>query len=229
MRYQKEFDQIDRLCEEVNRKVTDLKEILSVQAFINEEKSENNDFTQLGIKLSNLYALSKQQAKINKFCQELNIEVDNIMSNFKGSVTEPEETLLEQKAQLLISPLFELALTSDMIILTMRRLRDEIVSLFLPKGQCDPAVTHYLEKGDQGQKDSLRSILRWLNPNGYDIISQPLTKTTYSQNTEEGPPSATCDSVTVTENTKNDNTKRVLYGQNKQSISKSKRNKKEWL
>ena len=128
--------------------------------------------------------------------------------------------------QLLISPLLELAPTSDMIILTMRRLRDEIVSLFLPKGQCDPAVTHYLEKGDQGQKDTLRSILKWLNPNGYDIISQPLTKTTYSQNTEEGPPSATCDSVTVTDNTKNDNTKRVLYGQNKQSISKSKRNKK---
>ena len=62
--------------------------------------------------------------------------------------------------------------------------------------------------------------------NGYDIISQPLTKTTYSQNTEEGPSSATCDSVTVTDNIKNDNTKRVLYGQNKQSNSKSKRNKK---
>ena len=138
------------------------------------------------------------------------------MSNFKGSVTEPEETLLEQKAQLLISPLFELAPTSDMIILTMRRVIDEIVSLFLPKGQCDPAVTHYLEKGDQGQKDSLRSILKWLNPNGYDIISQPLTKTTHSQNTEEGPSSAMCDSVTtVTDNAKNDNTKRVLNGQNK--------------
>ena len=49
----------------------------------------------LGVKLSNLYALSKQQAKINKFCQELNTKVDNIMSNFKESVTEPEETLLE--------------------------------------------------------------------------------------------------------------------------------------
>ena len=105
------------------------------------------------------------------------------MSNFKESVTEPGETLFEQKAQLLISLLFELAPTSDMIILTMRRLRDEIVSLFLSKGQCDPAVTHYLEKGDQGQKDSLGSILKWLYPNGYDIISQPLTKTTYSQNT----------------------------------------------
>ena len=46
------------------------------------------------------------------------------MSNFKESVTEPEETLLSQKAQLLISPLFELAPTNDMIILTMRRLRD---------------------------------------------------------------------------------------------------------
>ena len=107
-----------------------------------------------------------------------------------------------------------------MIILTMSRLRDEIVSLFLPKGQCDPAVTHYLEKGDQGQKDSLRSILKWLYPNGYDIISWLLTRTTYSQNTE-GPPSATCDSVTATDNTKNDNTERVLYGQNKQLNSKS--------
>ena len=71
MRYQKEFDQIDRFCEEVSSKVKDLKKVLSVQAFINEEKNENNDFTQLGIKLLNLYALRKQQAKINKFCQEL--------------------------------------------------------------------------------------------------------------------------------------------------------------
>ena len=218
MRYQKEFDQIDQLCEEVSSRVKDLNEVLFVQAFINEEKNENNDLTQLGIKLSNLYALSKQQAKINKFCQELNTKVDNIMSNFKESVTEPEETLFEQKAQLLINLLFELAPTSDMIIL--------IVSLFLSKGLCDPAVTHYLEKGDQGQKDSLRSILKWLYPNGYDIISQPLTKITYSQNTEEGRSSATCDSVTVSDNTKNDNTKRVLYGQNKQSNSKSKKNKK---
>ena len=206
MRYQKEFDQIDRLCEEVSSKVKDLNEVLSVQAFTNEERNENNDLTQLGIKLSNLYALSKQQAKINKFCQELNTKVDNIMSNFKESVTEPKETLLKQKAQLLISPLFELAPTSNMIILTMSRLRDEIVSLFLPKGQCDPAVTYYLEKGDQGQRDSLGSILKWLYPNGYDIISWPLAKTTYSQNTEEGPSSATCDSVTVTDNTKDDNT-----------------------
>ena len=103
MRYQKEFDQIDRLCEDVSSKVKDLNEVLSVQAFINEEKNENNDLTQC----SNLYALSKQQAKINKFCQELNTKVDNIMSNFKESVTDPEETLLEQKAQLLIGPLFE--------------------------------------------------------------------------------------------------------------------------
>ena len=71
MRYQKEFDEIDRLCEDVSSKVKDLNKVLSVQAFINEEKNENNDLTQLGIKLSNLYALSKQQAKINKLCQEL--------------------------------------------------------------------------------------------------------------------------------------------------------------
>ena len=224
MRYQREFDQIDRFCEEVSSKVKDLNEVLSVQAFTNEERNENNDLTQLGIKLSNLYALSKQQARISKFCQQLNTKVDNIMSNFKESVTEPEETLLKQKAQLLISPLFELAPTSDMIILTMSRLRDEIVPLFLPKGQCDPAVTYYLEKGDQGQKGSLRSILKWLYPNGYDIISQPLAKTTHSQNIEEGP--STCDSVTVIDNTKDDNTKRVLYGQNKHSKSKPKRNKK---
>ena len=97
MTYQKEFDQIDRLCEEVSSKVKDLNEVLSVQAFISEEKNENNDLTQLAIKLSNLYALSKQQAEINKFCQELNTKVDNRMSNFKESITEPEETLLQQK------------------------------------------------------------------------------------------------------------------------------------
>ena len=50
MRYQKEFDQIDRLCKEVGSKVKDLKKALSIQVFINEEKNEN-----LGIKLSNLY------------------------------------------------------------------------------------------------------------------------------------------------------------------------------
>ena len=42
MRYQKEFDQIDQLCEEVSSRVKDLNEVLSVQAFINEEKNENN-------------------------------------------------------------------------------------------------------------------------------------------------------------------------------------------
>ena len=80
MRYQKEFDQIDRLCEEVSSKVKDLNEVLSVQAFINEEKNENNDLTQLAIKLSNLYALSKQQAEINKFCQD----ICNLMSLLKS-------------------------------------------------------------------------------------------------------------------------------------------------
>ena len=83
MRYQKKFDQIDRLCEEVSSKAKDLNEVLSVQAFVNEERNENNDLTQLGIKLSNLYALSKQQAKINKFCQELNTKVDNINVKFQ--------------------------------------------------------------------------------------------------------------------------------------------------
>ena len=63
MRYQNEFDLIDRLCEEVNRKIKDLKEVLYVQALSMNKRMKNN-ITQLGIKLSNLYALSKQQAKI---------------------------------------------------------------------------------------------------------------------------------------------------------------------
>ena len=69
------------------------------------------------------------------------------------------------------------------------------------KGHCDPVVMHYLEKGDAGQQHILKLMLELLYPDGYDSISTPLRKVT---DTEIVSSSTTCDSVTVTDESKND-------------------------
>ena len=69
------------------------------------------------------------------------------------------------------------------------------------KGHCDPVVMRYLEKGDAGQQHILKLMLELLYPDGYDSISTPLRKVT---DTEIVSSSTTCDSVTVTDEPKND-------------------------
>ena len=71
-------------------------------------------------------------------------------------------------------------------------------------GQWDPAMIHYLEKGDAGQQHTSKVILELLYPSGYDSISTPLRKATDSKDTEIVSSCTTCDSVTVTDEPKND-------------------------
>ena len=70
------------------------------------------------------------------------------------------------------------------------------------QGHCDPVVMHYLEKGDAGQQHILKIMLGLLYPNGYEGTCTP--KATDSQDTEIVSSSTTCDSVTVTDEPKND-------------------------
>ena len=70
------------------------------------------------------------------------------------------------------------------------------------QGHCDPVVMHYLEKGDAGQQHILKIMLGSLYPNGYEGTCTP--KATDSQDTEIVSSSTTCDSVTVTDEPKND-------------------------
>ena len=70
------------------------------------------------------------------------------------------------------------------------------------KGHCDPVVMYYLEKGDAGQQHILKIMLGLLYPNGYEGTCTP--KATDSQDTEIVSSSTTCDSVTVTDEPKND-------------------------
>ena len=71
-------------------------------------------------------------------------------------------------------------------------------------GHWDPAMIHYLEKGDAGQQHILKVILELLYPDGYDSISTSFRKAIDSQDTEIVSSSTTCDSVTVTDEPKND-------------------------
>ena len=98
------------------------------------------------------------------------------------------------------------------------------------KGCCDPVVMNYLEKGDAGQQHILKIILELLYPDGYYSISTPLRKATDSQDTEIVSSNTTCDSVTVTDEPKNDSSITDSHVQRKHfdtgSKSKSKANRK---
>ena len=91
-------------------------------------------------------------------------------------------------------------------------------------------MIHYLEKGDAGQQHTLKVILDLLYPDGYDSISTPLRKATDSQDTEIVSSSTTCDSITVTDEPKNDSSITDSHVQRKHfdtgSKYKSKANRK---
>ena len=98
------------------------------------------------------------------------------------------------------------------------------------KGYCDPVVMHHLEKGDARQQHILKIILELLYPDCYDNISTPLRRATDSQDTKIVSSSTTCDSVTVTDEPKNDSSITDSHVQRKhfdtESKYKSKANRK---
>ena len=174
-----------------------------MKANLNWKEGENNELTQFGCKFSNLYSLSVHKCKNIKLAEEIPTILENLLSNLnKGSLTHLEETLLSQSRKQFLDQVNEFFSGIDMITERIDQLKGEIASQM--KGHCDPVVMHYLEKGDAGQQHILKIILELLYPDGYDSISTPLRKATDSQDTEIVSSSTTCDSVTVTNEPKND-------------------------
>ena len=124
-----------------------------------------------------------------------------MLSNLnKGSLTLLEETLLSQSRKLFLDQVHEFFSGIDMITERIGHLKG-LIALQM-QGHCDPVVMHYLEKGDAGQQHILKIMLGLLYPNGYEGTCTP--KATDSQDTEIVSSSTTCDSVTVTDEPKND-------------------------
>ena len=135
-----------------------------------------------------------------KLAEKIPTILDNLLSNLnKGSLTPLEETLLSQSRKLFLDQVHEFFSGIDVITERIGHLKGLIASQM--KGCCDPVVMHYLEKGDAGQQHILKIMLELPYPDGYDSIFTPLRKVT---DTEIVLSSTTCDSVTVTDEPKND-------------------------
>ena len=142
-----------------------------------------------------------QNHKNIKLAEKIPTIVDNLLSNLnKESLTLLEETLLSQSRKLFLDQVHEFFSGIDMITERIGHLK-ALITLQM-QGHCDPVVMHYLEKDDAGQQHILKIMLGLLYPNGYEGTCTP--KATDSQDTEIVSSSTTCDSVTVTDEPKND-------------------------
>ena len=199
MKFQKVLHDLDSLSEELG--IVTKQNYEFILANLNWEKGANNELTQFGCKLSNLYSFNMLNHKNIKLAEKIPTIVDNLLSNLnKGSLTLLEETLLSQSRKLFLDQVHEFFSGIDMITERIGHLK-ALITLQM-QGHCDPVVMHYLEKGDAGQQHILKIMLGLLYPNGYEGTCTP--KATDSQNTEIVSSSTTCDSVTVTDEPKND-------------------------
>ena len=199
MKFQKVLHDLDSLSEELG--IVTKQNYEFILAKLNWEKGANNELTQFGCKLSNLYSFSMQNHKNTKLAEKIPTIVDNLLSNLnKGSLTLLEETLLSQSRKLFLDQVHEFFSGIDMITERIGHLKG-LITLQM-QGHCDPVVMHYLEKGDADQQHILKIMLGLLYPNGYEGSCTP--KATDSQDTEIVSSSTTCDSVTVTDEPKND-------------------------
>ena len=209
MKFQKVLHDLDSLSEELG--IITKQNYEFILAYLNWEKGANNELTQFGWKLSNLYSFSMQNGKNIELAETIPTIVDNLFSNLnKGSLTLLEETLLSQFRKLFLDQIYEFFSGIDMIAEKIGHLKGLITSQI--KGHCDPVVMHYLERGDAGQQHILKLLLELLYPDGYDSISTPLRKVT---DTEIVSSSTTCDLVTVTDEPKNDSSIADLHVQSK--------------
>ena len=209
MAFQKVLHDLDSLSEELG--IITKQNYEFILANLNWEKGANNELTQFGCKLSNLYSFSMQNGKNIELAETIPTIVDNLLSNLnKGSLTLLEETLLSQFRKLFLDQIYEFFSGIDIIAERIGHLKGLITSQI--KGHCDPVVMHYLERGDAGQQHILKLMLELLYPDGYDSISTPLRKVT---DTEIVSSSTTCDLVTVTDEPKNDSSIADLHVQSK--------------
>ena len=208
MAFQKVLHDLDSLSEELG--IITKQNYEFILANLNWEKGANNELTQFGCKLSNLYSFSMQNGKNIELAETIPTIVDNLLSNLnKGSLT-LLETLLSQFRKLFLDQIYEFFSGIDIIAERIGHLKGLITSQI--KGHCDPVVMHYLERGDAGQQHILKLMLELLYPDGYDSISTPLRKVT---DTEIVSSSTTCDLVTVTDEPKNDSSIADLHVQSK--------------
>ena len=199
MKFKKVLHDLDSLSEELG--IITKQNYEFILANLNWEKGANNELTQFGCKLSNLYSFSMQNCKNTELAETIPTIVDNLLSNLnKGSLTLLEETLLTQFRKLFLDQVHEFFSAIDMITERIGHLKG-LITLQM-QGHCDPVVMHYLEKGDAGQQHILKIMLGLLYPNGYEGTCTP--KATDSQDTEIVSSSTTCNSVTVTDEPKND-------------------------
>ena len=209
MAFQKVLHDLDSLSEELG--IITKQNYEFILANLNWEKGANNELTQFGCKLSNLYSFSMQNGKNIELAETIPTIVVNLLSNLnKGSLTLLEETLLSQFRKLFLDQIYEFFSGIDIIAERIGHLKGLITSQI--KGHCDPVVMHYLERGDAGQQHILKLMLELLYPDGYDSISTPLRKVT---DTEIVSSSTTCDLVTVTDEPKNDSSIADLHVQSK--------------
>ena len=209
MKFQKVLHDLDILSGELG--IITKQNYEFILANLNWEKGANNELTQFGCKLSNLYSFSMQNGKNIELAETIPTIVDNLLSNLnKGSLTLLEETLLSQFRKLFLDQIYEFFSGIDMIAERIGHLKGLITSQM--KGHCDPVVMHYLERGNAGQQHILKLMLELLYPDGYDSISTPLRKVT---DTEIVSSSTTCDLVTVTDEPKNDSSIADLHVQSK--------------
>ena len=210
MKFQKVLHDLDSLSEELG--IVTKQNYEFILANLNWEKGANNELTQFGCKLSNLYSFSMQNGKNIELAETIPTIVDNLLSNLnKGSLTLLEETLLSQFRKLFLDQIYEFFSGIDMIAERIGHLKGLITSQM--QGHCDPVVMHYLEKGDAGQQHILKIMLGLLYPNGYEGTCT--LKATDSQDTEIVSSSTTCDLVTVTDEPKNDSSIADLHVQSK--------------
>ena len=199
MKFQKVLHDLDSLSEELG--IVTKQNYEFILANLNWEKGANNELTQFGCKLSNLYSFSMQNSKNIELAETIPTIVDNLLSNLnKGSLTLLEETLLSQFRKLFLDQVYDFFSGIDMIAERIGHLKGLITSQM--QGHCDPVVMHYLEKGDAGQQHILKIMLGLLYPNGYEGTCT--LKATDSQDTEIVSSSTTYDSVTVTDEPKYD-------------------------
>ena len=139
MKFQKVLHDLDSLSEELG--IVTKQNYEFILANLNWEKGANNELTQFGCKLSNLYSFSVQKCKNIKLAEKLPTIVDNLLSNLnKGSLTLLEETLLSQSRKLFLDQVYEFFSGIDMIAERIGHLKGLIASQM--KGHCDPVMMH---------------------------------------------------------------------------------------
>ena len=173
-----------------------------LQDICGEENEENNGLASLGHKIISMSTLFKLRNEIARFVQDIE-RIKRIW--IQNSVKERflQHTLLVE-IQKAILPYVEESITLlEISSHKFKPLRDEVESILINSGHCDPAdLFPYLDKDNQDQLVMLKIISKLLYPDGIShfnenpIGSAPSCNTTENQITTE-PLNMSCDSTVI--------------------------------